>query len=278
MAIVLALVWVLLAAVLEGAGTTSQAIGAARAHGRNVMLQPGYLLGWLFDAAGWLLSVIAMRHLPLMVVQPILAMSLAVTVLLNIRVLSIRPSARVMTSIAAVICAVTVLAISAVGGRPAAPPSWLVYAIVVCLGILVLVTGWLYTIRRPVLSAVVSGLAYSLSAVSARGVHGKAEWESMLTEPLAWMVLGMSVVGAVSYARAVEVAGPKGVTTVTAWLWVVEIVVPSVIGVLVLGDRIRPGWDIPAVAALALAVGATTLLSATAGAGTSRPLRDVDAV
>lgn len=58
-------------------------------------------------------------------------------------------------------------------------------------------------------------------------------------------LLALGVAGAVLYARALEV-GTVG--TATAVLWVIEVVVPGLLGVVLLGDCVRPGF-------LALALG-----------------------
>ncbi len=273
----LGLACVLLAAVLEGGGTTAQALGAARSGARSIMLQPAYLFGWVLDALGWALSLVAMRYLPLLVVQPVLATSLVVTVILNDRLLSIRPSRRSMTAIATVVVAVTVLTISAAQGEATNPPGWLALALGVCLVALVALTVRMFLVSRPVAAAIVSGLAYSLAAVATRGLHGRSSWGEIVQDPLAWLMLALSAVGALTYARALEVAGPHGVTSVTAWLWVVEIVVPSILGVEVLHDQIRPGWEVPALLALVVAIASTITLSLEAETVATRSMGEVDA-
>ena len=70
------------------------------------------------------------------------------------------------------------------------------------------------------------------------------------------MVAG--AVGATAYALALE---RGSVAAATALLWVVEAVVPALVGVLLLGDRVRPGWGPAALAAVAVAVAACAVLA-----------------
>ena len=47
----------------------------------------------------------------------------------------------------------------------------------------------------------------------------------------------------------------------TALLWIVEVVVPSVVGVALLGDSVRPGWGAVAVIAVAATRAAAAVLA-----------------
>jgi hypothetical protein len=48
---------------------------------------------------------------------------------------------------------------------------------------------------------------------------------------------------------------------VAAVLWVVEVLVPGAVGVLALGDGVRPGWQIGAVIAVVVAVAGCAVLA-----------------
>jgi hypothetical protein len=114
------------------------------------------------------------------------------------------------------------------------------------------------SVAAPVASAGLAGLAFSGAALGARALPSVPGPASLAGEPLAWAVVGYGVLGAVAYAHALE-RGP--VTPVTAVLWGAEVVVPSAVGALALGDGVRPGWAVPAVLAVLAVVAATLLLS-----------------
>lgn len=254
-------------------GSVLQAVGSTRASGPAVMRHPAYLAGLACDAVAWLASLVALRHLPLFVVQSVLAGSLGLTVVLARVFLGARLRSRDVVAVAVVATALAVVA-GASGAQSAQPPppgfqptalTWLV--------VTVLATAALYRRAGSLPLASLSGIAFSGAALCARAVHGGDGWARLLTEPLAWAVLGFGVVGALTYARSLE-RGPVG--PATAVLWGVEVLVPGAVGVAVLGDGVRPGWALPAGLAVAAAVAACAVLAtspaqeATADAGPAR--------
>ncbi len=248
------------ASLLFGVAAVLQAKGAHRATGLRILLHPMYLAGSLFDGVAWLLSILAMQHLPILAVQTMLAASLGVTVVLGAVFLGIRPNSRVWVSVGLIVSACVVVVAAAEPGRPGPAPEGFSWALAVTLFALVAVSIPAYRTPRTHWCALLSGLAYSGGAVAARALHGGSVG-TLIAEPLVWLIGGFSAVGAVMYARALETR-PDAVNEATAWLWTVEIVVPSIIGVLVLGDRVRSGWMVPAAIAVVAAVVATIRISA----------------
>ena len=118
--------------------------------------------------------------------------------------------------------------------------------------------------------AVVSGLAFSGTAISARTLtlgHGVV---GLVHEPLAWALVGYGVLGLLLFSIALQ----RGSVTVTnAVLFAVETVVPTVIGVVLLGDRARSGlWPLMVMGTIAAVGGAVFLaLWTEPEAGTLRP-------
>ena len=258
-----------------GAGSVLQAVGAARASGPAVLRNPAYLAGLGCDAVAWLASIVALRQLPLFVVQSLLAGSLGVTVLLAAVFLGARLSGRDLTCIAVVIAALAVVA--AASGEQSARPApggfvaVAIVALVLTAGFVVAAygrTGWLAM-------AAAAGLAFSGAALAARAVQTGAGPGSLVTQPLAWAVLGFGALGAVAYARSLErgAVGPA-----TAVLWGIEVVVPGAVGVAVLGDGVRSGWAAPAVlAVLSVAIACAVLATSPAQPGGPAPVRLPDA-
>ncbi|WP_300679745.1 hypothetical protein [Nocardioides sp.] len=247
------------ASLLLGVAAVAQAIGAARTSGLRVLVQPWYLLGTACDLGGWLLSVLAMRHLPILLVQTALAASLCVTVLLGTVVLGTRPGTRVWGGVAVLLVATGLVALAAETGRVGAVPGALTPLLGVGLLVVAVASAWAYRSPGTARCAALAGLAYSGAAVAARAVHGSGA-AHLLTDPLVWLLLALNLIGAVMFARSLE-TGPHAVNEATAWLWAVELVVPSVVGLAALGDRVRPGWGVPTAAAIAAAVVAACVVS-----------------
>ncbi|WP_436532679.1 hypothetical protein [Actinoplanes sp. HUAS TT8] len=234
------------------------------------------LAGLALDAAAWLLSLVALRHLPVYVVQAVLAGSLAFTVVLARIWQHARLRARDLVAIGAVIPA---LAVIAYAGREQGAPlvdrlttiSLTVFGTVAVLAVgIALVAAHGRSDRGPSVLALVGGLSFSATALAGRAVRiDTPVWHTVL-HPLPWVVVVTGVAGTVSYTAALQ-RGPVG--PATAQLWAVEVVVPAVVAVPLLGDTVRPGWLPAAAFAVIVVVAATTVLAlaGTAHLATSGP-------
>jgi len=253
----LALVAALVGMMGYGVGSVLQALGAARATGPAVLRHPAYLAGLACDAVAWVASLVALRYLPLFVVQTLLAGSLGVTVLLARVVLRTRLRARDVVAVGVVAVTLAVIA-GAAGPQSAQPaPAGFTAAMIIALLGTVVVGAALYGRSGSLPLAALAGAAFSGAALCARAMPGPIGW-GLLVEPLALAVGAFGVVGAVAYARSLE-RGPVG--PATAVLWVIEVVVPGVVGLAVLGDTVRPGWALPAAAAVVAACAACVVLA-----------------
>ncbi|KQX68860.1 hypothetical protein [Angustibacter sp. Root456] len=246
------------AALAYGLASVLQAVGVARGGARGWWASRWYLAGLGLDGAAWLVSLLALRRLPLVVVQGMLACSLAVTAVAA-HLLLRTPLRR--TQVAAVVCALGALTVLAAAGgaqsaRPA--PAGFTAATWAVTAVLVLATAVLSRRGSAAALAVVSGLGFSVAAAAARAAPAGLGPVAVVREPLVWALVVAGVVGATAYALALE---RGAVAIATALLWVVEAVVPAAVGVSVLGDRVRPGWAPAALAAVAVAVVACVALA-----------------
>jgi drug/metabolite transporter (DMT)-like permease len=254
-------VWASSAAVVGmlgyGVGTVLQAAGAARARGPAVLRQPLYLGGLGCDGVGWLASLVALQGLPLFAVQAVLAGSLAVTVLLARVFLRASLRTRDWFAVAAVALALVVIAVSAGVQSSLPPPHRFAPTMGASLLVLAVITLAFYRGGGPVPMALLAGLAFSGAALCARASHLNAGWP-LVGAPVTWCLLGFGVIGALTFSRGLE---SSAVGLVAAVLWVVEVLVPGVIGLGLLGDRVRAGWDMAAVLAVAVAVAGCVVLA-----------------
>lgn len=257
-----ALIAGVLAAVAYGSGSVLQAAATRRSSGLRVLVQPLYLLGLGLDLVGWLLSLLALRSLPLFAVESLLSGSLAVTVVLARVVLGVRLRRVDVASVVLVVAALAVLAVAA-GEQPAgSPPGGFTRALLVAAVVLALLMALAYRTWGPTVLAVIAGLGYAGAALAARGAHGTGTLEQIVTQPLALVIVLCGGVAALAYVRAVEhgAVGP-----VTALVAVVEVVVPGAVGVAVLGDGVRAGWGPAAVLAVVVALAGCVVLANSPG-------------
>jgi drug/metabolite transporter (DMT)-like permease len=255
------------AAVAYGLASVLQSVGARRTAGAlDTLRQPVYLAGVGLDLIAWLLSLVALRTLPVYEVQSVLAGSLAVTVLAARIGLRSRLRGVDTAAVLATVLALTVIALAA--GDQQTPTLGSITRWVLALGPLpVAGFGWLAARRRHAgLTAVAGGLAFGGAALCARAVTVPAAiWHRLGpalvevgSDPLSYALAGYGVAGLVLYAHALEhgAVGP-----VTALLWITEVVAPAAAGLALLGDTIRTGWLAGAYLALAVTVGAAVVLA-----------------
>ena len=254
--------------LLYGVASVAQSYAAQRASGAAVLRHPVYLVGLGCDLLAWLASLVALWSLPLFAVQSLLAGSLAVTVVLAALVLHVPvgPAGRVATAV--VIVGLVLVSWSAGAESTRAAPGWFVGLLVALLAAVVAGGVALYGRGGSIALAAVAALGFSGAAMAARALASSSlSLAGLLADPVAWMIVAFGVVGAVLYARSLE-RGAVGPATAT--LWVIEVLVPGGLGVLVLGDNVRPGTLVLAAAGVALAIAGTVAL-ARGGAGEPAP-------
>ncbi|PPK97499.1 hypothetical protein CLV92_10329 [Kineococcus xinjiangensis] len=253
-----------LAAVLQALAVRRSGIGAAA-----LARSPWYLLALLGDGTAWLLSLMALRRLPLFTVQSILAGSLALTVVLARLFLGAR--LRRVDTVAIVVMVCSLAAVGGAGQESRAtalgPHATAGLLAVVAALLLTYVTAGLVE-RRPRgralpgwAFAALAGLSFSCAAVAARAIHAPGpphlpggegppgshdpplDLVQLLTEPLAWTVVVAGVLGIRAYAAAMH---HGGIGKAAALLWGMEVVASALAGLHLLGDDVRPGWELTA--------------------------------
>lgn len=256
--------WVLaaVAAVVYGGGSILQSVGARRAReaGRGTL---GAVLEWPFtaglacDLAAWLLSLAALRTLPLFAVQAVLAASVAATVVLAHFLLGARLRRIDTVAVGVVVAALGVIGLASGPehpqrlGRPGEIALLLVAPGLAAAALLVRRAG-------PIAVGAIAGLAFGGAALCARAAHPDATVAGFVRSPLVWGVALFTATGVACYTHAL---GHGHVGSVTAALWAAQVVVPSAVGVALLDDHVRRGWGVPATLALLVAVGATVVLA-----------------
>ena len=256
------------AAVLYGGGTILQAVGVRRSaraevEGLWARVWAGrlYGLGLLLDGAGFLASLLALRTLPLFVVESAIASSVAVTAVLAVVFLGVRLSSREVVALAAVEVGLVALAVSARAGTAAPLPAWASWLL---LGSAVPVAGLGALALRlegapgAGLLAATAGLGFGGVGIAARVVDVPGDLWRLVQDPVAWALLAFSAIALPAYGAALQ---RGAVTTVAALTFAVETVVPAAIGLLWLGDGVRPGQAPVAVLGFVLTLGGSIALA-----------------
>ncbi|MFB7670419.1 DMT family transporter [Kitasatospora purpeofusca] len=265
----LGLTTALVATVCFGFGSVFQAGGAREAPPADrvrVGLLAALLRSWRFllgtglDIAGFALSIVALRTLPLFLVQAVTNASLAVTALAAARLLGARLHRADLLGIAAVVVGLALLALgSGHAGRDRASAAfhWALLGTTVLMLLLTFVlarrTGNAVAVGLGLLAGV--GFGVTSLAVRVLDVSGPLD---VFTDPAAYGLALGGLGGYLAYALALQ----RGtVTAVTAAGTVAETFGPALVGVVALGDTARPGYAWCALTGFVVAVGGTFVLS-----------------
>ena len=249
-----------------GLGSVLQSVGARRTAEvtglggvTRILRQLPYLLGLGLDGLAFLANVVALQRLPLFLVQSVLVGSVGVTAVVA-AFRGQRLGRRDWASLGALGAGLVLLCVTA-DPRPAAPLAlpgqWVLLAatvVPVALGLVGL------RLRGRVAAAVLAasaGLAWTGVALASRAFSAEPLGWSALAHPLVLTVVVQGVLGTVFFALALQ----RGdVTAVTAVTFMLELLVPSLLGLWLFGDGVLPGQAPVAVLGFVLAVGGTVAL------------------
>jgi len=206
----------------------------------NLLRRPSWVLGTVMLALAIVCQLTALSFAPLILVQPIGAISLVITTLLNARISGHRPTRRSLTAIALCIAGilifVTIAALYAVE-TPVSSRQLITILLILAVVTVALTGSWLWVRRRTnaLFYIVAAGIMYGFVATLAKVVisriqTGDFEWLTLVC--LVALVSGTAV-GAY-FVQTAYASGPPDL--VIAGLTVIDPIVAIVIGLAVLGE------------------------------------------
>jgi drug/metabolite transporter (DMT)-like permease len=279
--VVLALACALFAALAYGSASVLQSVGARRAKTSSgldprllvrLVRSAPYVSGVALDLAAFLASLVALRMLPLFLVQAAVASSIGVTAVLA-AFIGARLVRRDVVSLSVLGAGLLMLAISAQPdqGTPLTlEVRWGLLASVLVLGAAGAVVARRAGRSSAPALAVLAGLAFTVVAVAARSLTVPSPLWRGLSDPGLWAILALGGLGMLLFTTALQ---RGSVTSTTALMFAVETVVPAGIGLIFLGDTTRPGYAAVAAAGFVLTIAGTVglathdLTPATVGVG-----------
>jgi drug/metabolite transporter (DMT)-like permease len=266
---ILGLACALFAALSYGSASVLQSIAAQKTESSpgldpqlfvRLARSAPYLLGLGLDGAAFLASLVALRTLPLFLVQSAVASSVGVTAVIA-GVIGARLRGREIASLVVLGCGLLLLAVSAQPeqGRPLTlPVRWSLLSCVVILGAAGALAARSETRSGASALAVLSGLAFTVVAVSARALTVPSPVWHVLTDPGLWAIITLGGLGMLLFATALQ---RGSVTSTTALTFAVETIVPAAIGLAFLGDSTRPGFAVVAAVGFLLTISGTLALA-----------------
>ena len=264
----LALSWVaaFVACLGYGVGSVLQSVGAKRTAEvtgltgiTRILRQLPYLLGLGLDGVAFLGNVVALQRLPLFLVQSVLVGSVGVTAVIA-ALRGQKLDGKDWGSLGALGAGLVLLCVTA-DPRPAVPlalPGQWVLLVATVIPVALGLVG--FRLRGRVSAAVLAasaGLAWTGVALASRAFSAEPLAWSALAHPLVWTVVVQGLLGTAFFALALQ----RGdVTTVTAVTFMLELLVPSLLGLWLFGDGVLPHQAPLAVVGFVLAVGGTVSL------------------
>lgn len=222
--------------------------------------QAPFLAGLGLDTIGFAAQFLALRILPVFVVQAVVATSLAVTAVAAIPLLKVRLTAGQWLAVASACLGLALLGISA-GPAQSQPTSILFrFGLLGCVALLALVGVAGNRMRGPARATVlggVAGLCFGVVGLAARSITDLSIL-ALLRDPATYTLIAGGVVAYQFFTIGLQRAL---VTAVTAAVVVGETVLPAVVGGFAFGDRPRPGLLPVAAFGFLLAIGGALALT-----------------
>jgi hypothetical protein len=277
--VAIGLLCALAAALASGVAVVLQGLAASRQpteRDLDVLLlwrlfrSPAYLAGLVLTGLGFLLALVALRQLPLFVVQAARASSLGVTALVAVPVLGTRLLRYEVVGLVVVAAGLTMLGLSAVESpAPTVGFGWRLslLAVVAALVVAAMAGARASGVASGYLLGAVAGAGFATLGVSARILEDPTDPLAVISDPAAWALVTSGALALLVFATAVQRAS---VTGVTATMVATETLLASAVGVAFLGDGSAPGrWWLAALGFACTLGGALTM--AQAGTRAARP-------
>jgi drug/metabolite transporter (DMT)-like permease len=256
-------------AVSYGVASVLEAIGARRTSASatvdprllvRVGRQAPFVAGLGLDTVGFAAQVLALRTLPVFLVQAAIAANLAVTAVAAIPLLGLRLTPSQWTAIGCVCGGLAMLGFSSGAEHPQPVSLVFRFGLLACVALLALVGVAGNRMRGPAQATtlgLVAGLSFGVVALAARSITD-LHVLAVLGDPATYALVSGGAVAFQFFTIGLQRAS---VTAVTGSVVVAETVLPAIVGVLVFGDATRHGLLPLAVVGFVLAIGGSLVLA-----------------
>lgn len=230
-------------------------------HFIKLFQQGPYAIGIILDLVGWGLFLLAARTLPLFLDLSFLAAGLVVTAIVAQAHSKTKISRTEMRAIGLVMIGITLLGVVAQPSSVHSVNHNFVLAIEVFPVVLALVgASWLRTgnTRASALAlAGCSGLAFGATGIISRIIHIYHFDLHTVVQPLALALIAYGALGMLFLSAALQ---KETINRVTSTLYASELALPSLLGILFLGDSARGGlWPLVAAGFLCVIIGTVAI-------------------
>lgn len=228
-----------------------------------------YAVGTFLDAAVWPLTIFAVKNLPLFVVQPIISLSVVITVIAERVAFGRKLPLKTIGAIGLVLIGLVIIAMQAglQSARPLSKTALLSVTLVGPLAVL-FVGGLCLKLKHQWSSiglALCAGSAFGMDAVCGRILTIMHPLWRSLYQPALIATVAYGIIAVLLFTIALQ---RTSASTVNAIVVGVETVLPTVIGIWLLGDTPRHGSYV------LLSMGIALTIVGTLGIALVRPARE----
>ncbi len=226
-----------LASVLEQVGTKNiQTINSLNPMQYiRLLKQWMYMSGLALDGIGFLLFLVAVRSLPLFFVQAVGTASIAVTALAARYISRVHLGRREYTPMFILLIGLVCLAAVAAPETATQVSQTFGYTLLGLAGAAAVISAILarFGSKHPMFIAVLSGVGFSGVAISSRVAPLQGSWQHILVNPISIALAIFGTLGMLLFSMSLQ----KGSATVAyAVTFVTETIIPTIVGVWLLGD------------------------------------------
>jgi drug/metabolite transporter (DMT)-like permease len=273
--VILGLAAALVAAAFYGVASILQATGSRRAAAQaanggagdgvdaglvgRLLRQPTYLAALGLTLLGFLFHLAAVRRLPLFLAQVGIAVSLVVTALLAVRIFGDRLTRREWAAVAGVVLGLMVLSASAGQTGTERAHGWLTGSLFITLAAMVvlgLVASRYHGIVATAVLGLLGGTGYAVVGISSR-LLPDFTLADLASSPATYSLGLGGTLAFLLYSLALQ---RGAVTAATTPLISTQTMVPAIVGVAFLGDKVRDGWWPAAVLGFLITAGSAIVL------------------
>lgn len=251
------------AAILEKAGTSK--IAAIKSPNPvllwNLKRSLPYILGVIFDFIGWGLALFSVHVLPLFIVQPIIAFSVIITVIIEYYLLKIRLNVQFIIALLVIILGLVLLALTAT-------PEKVIYINNnVSLGIslfpiILLILGILFSRNTKSINtfilAALGGLGFGGVAITGRMIHFNHPFFQVILSPVVIGLIAYGLIGIILFTIALQ---RSAASSVNAIMIACNTLFPILIGLIFLGDHPRNNLWILVISGVLLTISGSILVA-----------------
>ena len=220
-----------------------------------------YIVGVILDLLGWILTVYAVQYLPLFLVEAIIAANIVITIFVEHIFLKRRATRSMYLAAGIILAGLFALAFSASPerARQVSPSArFLLVLSPFVVGLLGAIAARGKRQVSVVLLAALSGLAFGLTSVFGRIISfSNPIWHTLLN-PLLIGLTASGILGIWLFSTALQRARAS---VANASMTAAQTLIPSIIGITLLGDVPRNGLWVGIIVGTALVLGGVCVLA-----------------